>query len=67
MKNNVRVVAVYLGDKRVDPSELSSLVITSPTVHRIFNRVVERVERQQAEMSEPENSLEESQIGPVLQ
>ncbi len=47
MNHNVRVVAVYLGDRRVEPSELPSLVITSPTVHRIFNRVVERVERQQ--------------------
>ena len=37
-------VEIYYDGVRVDPSELSSLVIVSPTVHRIVNRVIRRCE-----------------------
>lgn len=42
-------VQLYYDGVLVDPSEISSLVIVSPTVHRIVNRVIQRCEEEQSD------------------
>lgn len=37
-------VQLFYDGVPVDPSEISSLIIVSPTVHRIVNRVIQRCE-----------------------
>ena len=44
-------VQLYYDGVLVDPSEISSLVIVSPTVHRIVNRVIRRCEEEQLDQN----------------
>ncbi|MDD6679572.1 MAG: hypothetical protein PUF71_09400 [Firmicutes bacterium] len=45
------IVRFFLGEKQVEPSDLPQITISNPTVDRIVNDIVDRVEFEDADES----------------
>lgn len=46
------MVRIYLGEKQVEPSDLPQITISNPTIDRIVNDIVDRVEFEDADDSQ---------------
>ena len=46
------MVRIYLGENQVEPSDLPQITIRNPTIDRIVNDIVDRVEFEDADDSQ---------------